>query len=253
MAFGLSPDNIESQRQVIDKVLRGTDAPNGYTFYAAGFSYLGIQGLDSLQAGQLLLNAAGAVLVLVALFAIYRRPRWALMAWAPTVLVAGWSTAILFALRQPLTPMTAVLGALVVAFGTEFAILWLERYREAQADGIPAGAEAAEAASRAAGPGIILSGAALTLGFLALTIGGLPFLAGFGFDLPMVRDFGLVAALDMVLAVVASLLVLPALVVRVSLVEAAPVTPVKTKANKGKTKPAKRKKMVTAAEADAQN
>ena len=176
VAFGLSPDNIESQRQVIGKVLQQTGAPNGYTFYAAGFSYLGIQGLDSLQAGQLLLNAAGALLVLVALFAIYRRPRWALMAWAPTVLVAGWSTAILFALRQPLTPMTAVLGALVVAFGTEFAILWLERYREAQADGIPAGAEAAEAASRAAGPGIILSGAALTLGFLALTIGGLPFL-----------------------------------------------------------------------------
>jgi predicted RND superfamily exporter protein len=255
VAFGLSPDNIEAQRQVIDNVIHQTDAPANYSFYAAGFSYLGIQGLDSLQSGQLLLNVTGAALVLAALFAIYRRPRWALMAWLPTLLVAGWSTAVLFALRQPLTPMTAVLGALVVAFGTEFAILWLERYREAQADGIPAGAEAAEAASRAAGPGIILSGAALTFGFLALTIGGLPFLSQFGFDLPMVRDFGLVAALDMVLAVVASLVVLPAMVVRVGLVETRPIAPLKQKVRKGKAGKAgarKGKKMVTAAEADAQ-
>ena len=59
--------------------------------------------------------------------------------------------------------------------------------------------------------------------------------------------------LDIVLAVVASLLVLPALVVRVRLVETAPMAPVTDKARKGKTKPAKRKKMVTAAEADAQS
>jgi predicted RND superfamily exporter protein len=254
VAFTLSPDGIDAQRQVVDKVLRQTDAPAGYTFYAAGITYLGIQGLDSLQSGQLLLNVTGAILVLVALFAIYRRPRWALMAWLPTLLVAGWSTAVLFALRQPLTPMTAVLGALVVAFGTEFAILWLERYREAQAAGIPAGAEAAEAASRAAGPGIILSGAALTLGFLALTIGGLPFLSQLGFDLPMVRDFGLVAALDMVLAVVAALVVLPALVVRVRLVETAPPVAARQKSGprgSGKARARKAKKMVTAAEADA--
>jgi predicted RND superfamily exporter protein len=151
--------------------------------------------------------------------------------------------------------MTAVLGALVVAFGTEFAILWLERYREAQAGGLAAGAEAAEAASRAAGPGIILSGAALTLGFLALTVGGLPLLTQLGFDLPMLRDFGLVAALDMVLAVVASLLVLPAMVVRIGLVEPLPVPKPQPKAPRGglrRGRLRRGKKMVPAAEADAQ-
>lgn len=237
VAFGLSPGPIEDQRKVVDQVLREVQAPNGYSYYAAGFTYLGITGLDSLQGSQVILNVAGAALVLVALFAIYRRPRMALMAWAPTLLVAGWSTAVLFVLRQPLTPMTGVLGALVVAFGTEFAILWLERYREAVADGVPAGAGAAEAASRAAGPGIMLSGAALTLGFLALTLGAFPGLSALGFDLPMVRDFGLVAAMDMVLAVVAALLVLPALVVRFGLAEDVPAP--------------RREKRAAAAEADA--
>src|ERR1700682_3305376 len=127
------------------------------------------------------------------------------MAWAPTLLVAGWSTAVLLAFRGPLTPLTAVLGALVVAFGTEFAILWLERYREAMADGSSPGAEAAEAASRAAGPGIMLSGGALALGFVALAAGALPGISSLGFDLPVVRDFGLVATLDMILAAAAAL------------------------------------------------
>ncbi|MEA2646027.1 MAG: uncharacterized protein QOE92_1110, partial [Chloroflexota bacterium] len=217
VSFGLSLGPVDEQRAVVDKVLKEVQAPTGYTFYAAGFSYLGIQGLESLQANQVLLNVLGAALVLAMLFAIYRRPRLALVAWTPTLLVAGWSTAVLFALRLPLTPMTAVLGALVVAFGTEFAILWLERYRESLAAGAAPGADAAEAASRAAGPGIILSGAALVLGFLALTTGVLPGVSNLGFDLPMVRDFALVAAMDMLLAVLAALVVLPAIVVRVGL------------------------------------
>jgi predicted RND superfamily exporter protein len=115
--------------------------------------------------------------------------------------------------------MTAVLGALVVAFGTEFAILWLERYRDALADGVEPGAMAAEAASRAAGPGIMLSGGALALGFLALAAGALPGVSGLGFDLPVVRDFGLVATMDMILAVAAALVVLPAIVVKFGLTE----------------------------------
>ena len=220
ISFGLSLGPVAEQRTVVDRVLKEVQPPTGYTFYAAGFSYLGIQGLESLQANQVILNLLGAALVLAMLFVIYRRPRLALVAWAPTLLVAGWSTAVLFALRLPLTPMTAVLGALAVAFGTEFAILWLERYREALAGGAASGAEAAEAASRAAGPGIILSGAALVLGFLALTTGVLPGVSNLGFDLPMVRDFALVAAMDMILAVVAALVVLPAIVIRVGLTEA---------------------------------
>ena len=219
IAFGINLAPIEEQKQIVDRILADVEAPPGYTYYPAGFNYLTIRGLESLQSGQLVLNVLGALLVLVLLLAIYRRRRLALMAWAPTLLVAGWSTAALFALRVPLTPMTAVLGALIVAFGTEFAILWLERYRDALADGVEPGAEAAEAASRAAGPGIMLSGGALALGFVALAAGALPGISSLGFDLPVVRDFGLVATLDMILAVAAALVVLPAIVVKFGLTE----------------------------------
>jgi predicted RND superfamily exporter protein len=219
IAFGINLAPIEEQKAIVDRILADVEAPPGYSYYPAGFNYLTIRGLESLQSGQLVLNVLGAGLVLAVLLAIYRRRRLALMAWAPTLLVAGWSTAALFALRVPLTPMTAVLGALVVAFGTEFAILWLERYRDALAEGVEPGAEAAEAASRAAGPGIMLSGGALALGFVALAAGAVPGISSLGFDLPVVRDFGLVATMDMILAVAAALVVLPAIVVRFGLTE----------------------------------
>jgi predicted RND superfamily exporter protein len=219
IAFGINLAPIEEQKAIVDRILADVDAPPGYTYYPAGFNYLTIRGLESLQSGQLILNVVGAGLVLMLLLVIYRRRRMALMAWAPTLLVAGWSTAALFALRVPLTPMTAVLGALIVAFGTEFAILWLERYRDALAEGVEPGAKAAEAASRAAGPGIMLSGGALALGFVALAAGALPGISSLGFDLPVVRDFGLVATMDMVLAVAAALVVLPAIVIRFGLTE----------------------------------
>jgi hydrophobe/amphiphile efflux-3 (HAE3) family protein len=225
IAFGINLAPIQTQAQQVQQIRNDVDAPPGYAYYPAGFTYLTMTGLDALQSGQMLLNILGAVLVFFALLGIYRHRRLALFAWVPTLFVAGWSTAILFALRAPLTPMTAVLGALVVAFGTEFAVLWLERYREAVAGGVKAGEGAAEVATRTAGPGIIVSGSALTLGFLALTIGGLPGLRGLGFDLPMLRDFGLVAAMDMVLALMAALVVLPALVIRIGLPLEAPAAP----------------------------
>ncbi len=222
IAFGINLAPLSTQAQQVQQIVNDVDAPAGYSYYPAGFSYLTMKGLESLEEGQMLLNILGAVLVFVALLAIYRHRRLALYAWLPTLFVAGWSSAVLFALRAPLTPMTAVLGALVVAFGTEFAVLWLERYREAVAAGTAAGAAAALGATRTAGPGIIVSGSALTLGFLALTVGGLPGVSSLGFDLPMLRDFGLVAAMDMVLALMASLVVLPALVIRFGLPLATP-------------------------------
>jgi hydrophobe/amphiphile efflux-3 (HAE3) family protein len=225
VAFGINLAPIAQQAQQVQQIVNDVDPPSGYTYFPAGFNYLTIKGLETLEAGQMGLNILGAVLVFIALLAIYRHRRLALFAWLPTLFVAGWSTAALFALRAPLTPMTAVLGALVVAFGTEFAVLWLERYREAVTAGAEAGAEAAQLATRSAGPGIMVSGSALILGFLALTIGGLPGVSSLGFDLPMVRDFGLVAAMDMLLALMASLVVLPALVIRMGLPLAAPAVP----------------------------
>ena len=48
----------------------------------------------------------------------------------PIALATGWSSLILFATGIPLNPMSATLGALVIAISTEFSVLLSERFRQ---------------------------------------------------------------------------------------------------------------------------
>ena len=47
---------------------------------------------------------------------------------ARIVLATGWSSLILAATGIPLNPMSAALGALVIAIGTEFSVILAARY-----------------------------------------------------------------------------------------------------------------------------
>ena len=115
------------------------------------------------------------------------------------------------ALRIQVTPITAVLGALVVALATEFSVIWSTRFREARRDGLGAEEAAAVTASRT-GSAIAVSGLTLCAGFLALAAG----------SSPLLRSFGLVAGCGVVAAVAAVLLLCPPLCARLIHVEPAP-------------------------------
>ena len=72
---------------------------------------------------------AGLFAVGLVLFAVLRTVARALVPLVPIALATGWSSLILFAMRIPLNPMSATLGALVIAISTEFSVLLSERYR----------------------------------------------------------------------------------------------------------------------------
>src|SRR5205807_1165344 len=79
------------------------------------------------------LLALGAVAVVLLLTTL---SGWrALVALVPMTLATGWTTLVVVALRIQVTPITAVLGALVVALATEFSVIWSTRFREARRDG----------------------------------------------------------------------------------------------------------------------
>ena len=63
----------------------------------------------------------------------FRDRRRALIPLIPIALATGWSALLLFALRVPLNPMSATLGALVIAIATEFSVLLSARYEEERA------------------------------------------------------------------------------------------------------------------------
>src|SRR5207248_1359286 len=84
-----------------------------------------------------------------ALMLAYRRLRPAILAILPTVVAAGAATGLLFlvdgAFGLRSSPITILLGGVVIAFATEFGVLWLARYRREHADGL----DPTDAAARA--------------------------------------------------------------------------------------------------------
>jgi RND superfamily putative drug exporter len=141
----------------------------------------------------------------VVLLIAYRRPLPVLLAVLPTVVAAGAATALLalsgiyFDHRS--SPITILLGGVVVAFSTEFGVLWLARYRRERAAGMDEEA-AAQTASERIGPAVLASALALVGAFAVLALS----------PVQTVRDFGLWSAFDLVIATLAVLTLLPPMV-----------------------------------------
>jgi predicted RND superfamily exporter protein len=202
VTFGqTSVTSLTQDTQLINRIGQATaDAPAGYRAYPAGLAVVAASALHALLRAQVLLNVLALGVVLVVLLAAFRRPLLALLAVLPTVVAAGWATGAEYLLHIQATPITILLSGVVVAFATEFSVLWLSRYRSERTQGTEPQA-AAEIASRRIGPAIIAAALTLIAGFAALTLS----------PVPMLRGFGIWCAADLALATVAVLLLLPAL------------------------------------------
>jgi predicted RND superfamily exporter protein len=180
--------------------------PSGYRAYPAGLTVVATDALEQLRGDALKLNLLAVVLVVLVLAVAYRSAVPVLLAVAPTVVAAGWATGLIFLTGRHSSPITVLLAGVVVAFATEFSVLWLARYRaELRGGGAPS--DAADVASRRVGPAIVASSLALIAGFLVLAIPS-PVLFR---PVPMVQDFGFWCAADLALATAAVLVLLPPL------------------------------------------
>jgi hydrophobe/amphiphile efflux-3 (HAE3) family protein len=199
VAFGVPRLTSVAQDQgLVQRVDGAGQPPAGYRAYPAGLAVVAASALDRLTADRVRLTLLALGLVLVVLLLAYRRPVPALLAVMPTVVAAGWATGLMWALSARETPITVLLAGVVIAFATEFGVLWLGRYRSERAAGVDA-VIASSVASQRVGPAIVASAAALVAGFAALAVS----------PVPMVRDFGLWCAGDLALATVAVLVLLP--------------------------------------------
>jgi predicted RND superfamily exporter protein len=199
--FGVTALNSVEQDQALVKRLQALPAPPaGYRAFPAGLAVVASDALARLSADELKLNLLALALVLAVLVLAYRNPLPALLAVLPTAVAAGWATGLLFLLGGRSSPITVLMAGVVVAFATEFSVLWLSRYRIARKKGSSA-LDASEEASRRIGPAIVASAAALALGFIALAAS----------PVPMVRDFGIWSGADIALATLAVLVLLPPL------------------------------------------
>jgi hydrophobe/amphiphile efflux-3 (HAE3) family protein len=210
LAFGIRLTSLERQQQIIDQMRADLRPPAGVSARLAGLPVLAAEANDSLsdplrRLGSLLV---GLLAVLVVLLVVHRRRGWRTAwarAWVPVVPIAlatGWSALVLWLLGVPLNPLSATLGALVLAISTEFAVLLSARF-EAERAGAGGAAEALRRTYRSTGAAVLASGTTAIAGFAVLALS----------DVQMLRDFGLVTVVDLTVSLLGVLAVLPAVLV----------------------------------------
>ncbi|HZU77856.1 MAG TPA: MMPL family transporter, partial [Dehalococcoidia bacterium] len=206
IVIGVHANSVADEAQLVDGLRQDVAAPpSGITAQPAGLAVLATTAYDNIVSRGYVLNVVPIVLVGVALLAVYREPRRALLPLLPTVLAAGWAPLLLLLLgRLPwgatlgsYNPLTIVMGSLVVALATEFGVVLLSRFYEERRRGLEPD-QAAAAALGGVGRAIRVSAVTLAAGFFVLALSGL-----FPDGLPLVADFGLVVVLDLGLAVLA--------------------------------------------------
>jgi len=204
LAFGIRLMPLDRQQQVISAMRNALHPPAGINAQLAGLPVLAAEANDrvSSQWRRYLMLVLGLVAVAVVLLVAFRSRRRALLPLIPIALATGWSALVLFLLRIPLNPMSVTLGALVIAISTEFSVLLSERYRQERMAGHEA-TEALRRTYRSTGAAVLASGATAIAGFAVLIVS----------DVRMLRQFGEVTVVDLTVALVGGLVVLPAVLV----------------------------------------
>ena len=203
VVFSLGEEvSLQERKSLVDSMEADLRLPPGASAAPAGLAVVGVEAVDALSANRDLMIYAAMGAIVLGLFLIYRHPIKAVAPVLPILLALGSSTALLFFLGIELNPLTAVSGPLIIAMGTEFTLLLMARYFEER--------------ERGTSPRDAMRTATLHIG-RAITVSGLTVMGGFGVlifsNFPLLEDFGKVTALDMGLALLCTLIVLPPLLI----------------------------------------
>lgn len=193
----MATEELQEFVESMEKLLKDAPIKTSIT----GKSVLDVEMVKGLTDGRLKMTIIGLGLVFVVLLLLYRSFFKALVAVSPVVLIVGMSGGIMNLLGLKYTPITATLGALILGMGTEMTIMLLERYLEER----NLGKEKEEAMSitiKNIGKATVASG--LT------TIGGFSVLMTSKFVI--LKDFGLMTVINISLALIATFVILPALI-----------------------------------------
>ncbi len=199
----LDSEQIEELISAMEGYL-GEGVPQGVEVTITGGIVMQDTVVSALTEGREKMTLIGIGMVFAGILLLFRlRLKRALVAVLPIGLIIGWSAIVMYLLGIDYTPITATLGALIIGIGVEFTILLMTRYYEEREKG-----EGPEVAMTTAmtkiGRAIIASGLTVVAGFGALLIAR---------DFPILQDFGIVTMINVLFALVSTLLVLPPLIV----------------------------------------
>jgi len=195
---------VEGLRDSLLVYLADSDTPEGVSTAVTGGLILQSEVKNLMTGSRSKVTLISIAFILAGLFFMFKFDIIkAIIATLPVVLIIGWSALCMYALGMKYTPLTAALGALVIAIGVEFTILLMSRYYEERGKG--------EGPVEAMTTAITRIGRAITASALT-TIGGFAALL-FAFDFIILQDFGIITMINVFFALVVTIVVLPSLVV----------------------------------------
>jgi len=202
IVFRTGPSGLDARAAVVRNIRDITKPPPGIRATPSGLAVLGVGLLDNLEASRIRLTYLAIGFVFVFLMIRLRSVIRAFLSMVPVLIAVGAASLFAYALGLELSPMTAVGGPLVVAACTEFTSLILLRFVEERRRGFAPQAASDTTASR--------TGRAFLVSALA-TIAGVGVIATS--SLPLLRDFGFVVGLNVTIALLSALVVLPPMLV----------------------------------------
>jgi len=201
LIYRYGPSTLEERKVVKDRILE-LPLPEAITATPSGLAIVGVGLLENLRANRILLTYLAIGFVGVFLAIRLRSVVRSLLSLVPVLIAVGGTSIVAYVFDLKLSPMTAVGGPLVTAACTEFTSLMLLRFLEERRRGLwPR--QASDVASSRTGRAFVVS--ALT------TMTGVGVIATS--SLPLLRDFGIVVAMNVTVALLAALVVLPPILV----------------------------------------
>ncbi len=206
--FQVGGSSLEVRSMVLDNVGAlianpgdGALVPHDASVTTGGLAVVGVGLLENITANRAELTIVALLLVAAFIILRYRDLVRGLLTMIPVMLAVGTSAVLVRALDITLSPLTTVGGPLVVATCAEFAVLLVDRYSEERRRGLDP-EESTRVAAQRTGRAFFTSALTTLGGFAVLMFSTLPLLA----------DFGMVVTINIAVALLAALVVVPPLV-----------------------------------------
>jgi len=200
--YRYGPGSLEERKVIVNGIRANASPPPGVSATPSGLAVVGVGLLENLTGNRTLLTYLSILFVGIFLAIRLKSLVRSLLSLVPVLIAVGAANLVAWGLDLKLSPITAVGGPLVVAACTEFTSLMLLRYLEERRRGLEP-RPAVDVAAARTGRAFIVSGLTAVSGIAVIATS----------QLPLLRDFGIVVGLNVAIALLSALTVLPPLLV----------------------------------------
>lgn len=199
-------ESVAASREALEPIAEAiSDDLDGTFVQVTGSAFVREASLDATNRALQVSLPVAVLLCLLVATVFLRSIRYGLAAIVPILMVVSWLYAVMYLAGFAINLVTATIAAVSIGIGIDFAIHFIVRYRE-ELDRHGVRAMAVRITGEGTGLALVASAISSAVGFGILALAPMPLFAA----------YGLLTAIMIVMALVATLIVLPSLLVLVT-------------------------------------